>query len=351
MTTATTSSDKDTTTALQNDFAGLSVQRVADIAANAHNNDDNEEDDAPSELLPSFPSRGVGRHSSFGGPRGRMPPRRAQSLMSNMSRGGASGDFTPAMPGRSRGEPLRGVGRSNSLRAGNSGPLLSRARAGGAGSPRRAPPGRSVSTDSFGGLRGSQVNNVSIASNFDRKDRSVVRTTSGDSFVSMSSDMDGSCFTTDSINLRKTQLVADPLLDGNYYTDDYSCADHESVYGTMSTYTEDFDGYSEYGPEGMGGASGHYPRSVVSVGDLSFATMDSLGIQRLHLEKSRQQHQEANAEGGEGAGGRSRSDSFSTLASNDMIDDLGDLEGLVDDDDEDEEEETMKQVEAETPKE
>lgn len=43
---------------------------------------------------------------------------------------------------------------------------------------------------------------------------------------------DLSCFTMDSVNLRKTQLVADPILDdddGMTYTETDSYADHESV--------------------------------------------------------------------------------------------------------------------------
>jgi hypothetical protein len=60
------------------------------------------------------------------------------------------------------------------------------------------------------------------------------------------SDLD-SCFTMDdSVMLRKTQLVADPLLDGaSYVTDEISCAQHDDDDYSQATH------FSEYMPSGL----------------------------------------------------------------------------------------------------
>ena len=173
-------------------------------------------------------------------------------------------------------------------------------------------PGRSVSTDSLRGFRHDLVQNTPIASRdgmFDRKDRAIRRTRSGDDF-SVSSDLD-SCFTTDSINLRKSQLIADPI--EGYYNDLDSCADHESIYGTMS-YDNDFDGYSEYAAEEYR----TYQKSDLSVDDYSFCTMDSSRVNRMQV------HQVLDDVS------FLRSNSFSTLASGDGVD----LADISDDDEE-----------------
>lgn len=244
----------------------LTVQRVAEIAAAAHRPSeivaDEDDDDAHTDLLAFPPRHSLKRHGSLG-----IPPRRSQSLRVADHRGGVL--RTSSMH---RGEMLRGGAppQSSSSRNATLSNSLHRSR----GNFQRAPPGRSVSTDgSLRGMRRDQLANTSIASSFDHanKERGVLRTRSGDS---MGSDMDASCFTTDSINLRKTQLIADPVLEGGYNDFD-SCADHESIMDAMSYYEEDWDGYSEYLPVGRSDAA--------SVGDVSFCTLDSIRIRQLQI--------------------------------------------------------------------
>jgi hypothetical protein len=92
------------------------------------------------------------------------------------------------------------------------------------------------STNSLRAFRKEQLANTAIgdpkgdANNLQRMrgpGATVQRHESGDMSV-MTSDM--SCFTMDSVNLRKLQLVADPIEDGGaYYAGDDSFADHESI--------------------------------------------------------------------------------------------------------------------------
>jgi hypothetical protein len=143
---------------------------------------------------------------------------------------------------------------------------------------------------------------------FERKDRAVRRTRSGDE-LSIASDAD-SYFTTDSINLRKCQLIADPI--EGMYNDLDSCADHESIYGTMS-YDCDWDGYTEYAPDEYQ----TYPKSDMSVDEFSFCTLDSSRVNRMQVHPVL----------GDDVSFL-RSNSFSTLASGDGADpnDLSDQE-------------------------
>jgi len=269
---------------LDKDFGKLSVQNVAELAAAAHSSDgggggdasDNEnEQDAHTDLL-QFPP--VSRHTSFKSRMGglNVPPRRAQSMRADRTAmmGAAGADFTP--PGQtlrrshSQHKPHRGVGRASSGIGIPSG-SLSRNR-----SIRRAPPGRSVSTDgSLRGFRRDQLVNVSIQSRdrppFDRKEYGVMRTRSGDDLSSVCSGLD-SCFTTDSINLRKSQLIADPI--EGMYNDYDSCADHDTLCDTFSQYTTDFDGYTEHLPDGRGRSD-----------DSSFCTLESFQIRGASVDE------------------------------------------------------------------
>lgn len=137
----------------------------------------------------------------------------------------------------------RGLTRSTSLRADNSVPRAGVQRSGSSRltrtnssrAPRRAPPARTnsvESTNSLQSFRQSQINN-SAESHEDLERAKVQRNTSG---ISETGDL--SCYTMDSVNLRKSQLVADPILDDmTYQADEYSVAEHESI-SRCSTYTE-----------------------------------------------------------------------------------------------------------------
>jgi len=98
--------------------------------------------------------------------------------------------------------------------------------------PRRAPPSRTnslESTNSLQSYRQAQRNN----SGEEHERAKVERNTSG-----ISETGDFSCYTMDSVNLRKNQLVPDPILDDmTYNADEYSVAEHESI-SRCSTYTE-----------------------------------------------------------------------------------------------------------------
>jgi hypothetical protein len=309
--------DKTLAVSEEEEAISLTIQNIAEISAAAHNPPEEGEDDEPTDLL-SFPSS---RKPSF---------RRKGSITRSSSSSGAgiglmrSGldGVTPAPLSRSfsshQGDPRMGgarVTRNRSMRA-------------------RMAPGRSVSTDSLRGFRHDLVQNQSIASGrdmFDRKERAVRRTRSGDD-LSIASDVD-SCFTTDSINLRKCQLIADPI--EGMYNDLDSCADHESVYGTMS-YDCDFDGYSEYAPEEYR----TYQKSDASVDDFSFCTLDSSRVNRMQV----------NQVLGDDVSFL-RSNSFSTLASGDGADlnDISDDEEEIVDEDPSEKEEDQEEDRKQDP--
>jgi hypothetical protein len=115
------------------------------------------------------------------------------------------------------------------------------------------------------------------------------------SLISEGTDQ-GSLFTMDSVALRKTQLVADPIEEGTYCPDDMSFADHESVYTSQASDLNLMGGYDRYGLERQ--------ESAASI--LSFNTLDSLRFDdRLQLNGT----DETSANMG------SVSDSFGTLGS------------------------------------
>jgi hypothetical protein len=115
----------------------------------------------------------------------------------------------------------------------------------------RAAPNRTSSVDSTNSLRAfrrDQLTNSLIepmeASRIPGPGATLERHTSDMSLITTG---DLSCFTMDSVNLRKTQLVADPLEDATYNEMD-SCADHESISRASQ--------FSEYQASFKNGASG-----------------------------------------------------------------------------------------------
>lgn len=139
----------------------------------------------------------------------------------------------------------RGLTRSTSLRADSGLPRRGGVQRSGSSrltrtnssrnAPRRAPPSRTnsvESTNSMQAFRKSQQN-ISVEEQDELERSKVQRNTSG---ISETGDL--SCYTMDSVNLRKSQLVADPILDDmTYQADEYSVAEHESI-SRCSTYTE-----------------------------------------------------------------------------------------------------------------
>lgn len=334
-------------TGIEEDFEAMSVQRVAEIAASAHRSGDDEEqqeDDAHTDLLhfpvtkrPSFMTRKSGPLMNQMG-----APRRSQSM-----RAARSGDIggPTGLGSRSfhRTDPSLGIARVHSLRGPNTAGLTRHS-----GINRRAPPGRSVSNDSLRPYRRDLLANTSLENrdrfNLEQKEpiRSVDRTKSGDSFASFASDLD-SCFTTDSVSLRKHQLIADPLEDGDYtYDESCSYADHESIYGTLSMATQDFEAFNE----GIMPTMGPIRRtSGISIGEVTFGTKDSIKVRRHQL-PSQRNTEPANKHDDESC--RSRSNSCSSFDTTDIDfnevyleggDDTHDTtEDLIDDVDEKDEE-------------
>jgi len=196
-------------------------------------------------------------HRMAGAPDGPQMPSRKPSLQrvhsGSISRGGASGG---AIVGSSRpgSLPLRSQSmrssvrplaptkstdclasmRANSVqRAHTSRVLPVRANSSRIGAPRRAPPSRTSSVDSTNSLRAYRRDQIMNTPGMENREMVRLRGP-GATLERNTSDLtdmtngDLSCFTMDSVNLRKTQLVADPIEDGTYNDED-SCADHESV--------------------------------------------------------------------------------------------------------------------------
>ncbi|EEC43847.1 predicted protein [Phaeodactylum tricornutum CCAP 1055/1] len=103
----------------------------------------------------------------------------------------------------------------------------------------------------------------------------VQRNESANSLISVdtTSGMD-SCWTMDSVNLRKTQLIADPLEAGTYHSLDESFANHED---SMSNYSMNPSStlieYVEYRPA----------QGLTEYDGESVCTMEDLGLQNLDL--------------------------------------------------------------------
>ena len=121
------------------------------------------------------------------------------------------------------------------------------------------------------------------------KDRSrgVGRQASFDSTWSCDSDV-GSQLTTDSINLRKNQLIADPLEGG--YSEHGSVADHESMYDNMSQWSREYyDEILEFLPEDQPIFDKDYMVMVgggnpMEEGAVAYLTLDALKIRRPNVQ-------------------------------------------------------------------
>ena len=250
---------KEVQLALEEDQENLTVQMVAEIAAAAHRSGGatttTSDEDRLAELEDSLHRTSIsGSHSSMKRPSLRRKSsassklgytrpgiRRAQSMrvnvpqqksmrQSGISRGvglnrtkSTDLSYMPAMLSSSSSSsqaPPPGPGRRQVPQRSSS--MLGA----------RRPPSRSSSgADTLRVLRRDQQINTSIGRQ--ESNRSLLRGRSGtcadDSSVGTFSDMD-SCFTMDSINIRKSQLIADPLDNATYHEDDsYACHDDTSA--------------------------------------------------------------------------------------------------------------------------
>ena len=176
----------------------------------------------------------------------RGPPARSSSLMRNAVAPVRSSRGLPARANSMRAirplAPTKGTDAMASMRSvqrANSSRLLQRANST-RGPPRRGPPIRTSSEASTNSLRAyqrEQLANQSISSKINPGGMDRLRGPGGtlerhESDMSNFTNGDLSCFTMDSVNLRKTQLVADPILDDEddmAYNETDSYADHESV--------------------------------------------------------------------------------------------------------------------------
>lgn len=186
------------------------------------------------------PARGnLGRSSSM-----RDPQQPGELSRTPSRRGVTRSSSTRAAPSRgltrsnsSRAPPSRGLTRSNSTRLG--------------GVPRAGSVRGSKRLDGDSGLRPSTHSRNSLASSSGRDFQKVGRNISGISLDSTESGLE-SCFSRDSISVRKDQWVADPLDIVGSYHDEASFADHDTHYG-MSVMSGDDDSYgdiTEYLPPG-----------------------------------------------------------------------------------------------------
>lgn len=121
------------------------------------------------------------------------------------------------------------------------------------------------------------------------KERGVGRHASFDSTLSCASDLE-STFSTDSINLRKHQLIADPLDDdGVSYAPDDSVADHESMYDNMSQWSREYyDELLEFLPEDQPIFDKDYMVMVgggdpMQEGAVAYLTLDALQLRRPNM--------------------------------------------------------------------
>jgi len=279
----------------------LNVQMVAEMAAQAHRSEDAEEDvlhdlrDTFSRT-PSVSGRpSVRRNNSgkIGATRGRpKPPQRAQSM--NLPRAPQPSRSTDlsTMP-----TLLAGAGSSRSMLQR---PGVSRTNSH-SKTFRRAMPTRTAS-DSLRNMRKDKLVNTAL----ERKEstHSLMRASSDDKSVVTISDLE-SCFTMDSVNIRKNQMIADPLDAGTYHETD-SCANHDD---SISHWSEHMPTVAQDGNVG-GGGGGH--ESVAT-----FCTLDSLRLQRLQIHDVLDQACDISF----------FSQSFSTLNTADI-----DLDSIMDDD-------------------
>ncbi|GKY92992.1 hypothetical protein MPSEU_000267800 [Mayamaea pseudoterrestris] len=166
------------------------------------------------------------------------------------------------------------------------------------------------------------------------KDRSrgLNRQASFESTWSCDSEMDSQLTTADSINLRKNQLIADPL-DGGY-SEGCSVADHESMYDNMSQWSREYyDEILEFLPEDQPIFDKDYMVMVgggnpMEEGAVAYLTLDALKLRRPTLQVVTDQQCEVAALTARGGVSRDFSASSSSLASasetTEHLDDLDD---------------------------
>jgi hypothetical protein len=134
----------------------------------------------------------------------------------------------------------------------------------------RAKPARTAS-DSLRTMRRDQLVNTVL----ERKEstHSLLRGPDDKSVASFS-DLD-SCFTMDSVTMRKHQLIADPLDDGTYHEND-SFADHDDSVSHFSEYPAELRELARY-------ESGETLSHVGGESIATFCTLDSLRLRRLQI--------------------------------------------------------------------
>jgi hypothetical protein len=274
----------------------LNVQMVAEIAAEAHRTEASE-DDVLHDLRDSFARTAslskrptVRRKNSGQGGGGRpMAPRRAQSMhagnstelstMPTLLNQGNSRSFLQRPGGPSRtnssgrpGVPSRtnsnsGLQRSLPPRTSSSSGLPKRSQSSKGGFIRGTPV--RTASDSLRTMQKGQIVNTAL----ERKENSVdLLRGHDDKSVATFSDLD-SCFTMDSVTMRKHQLIADPLEDNTYREDD-SYADHD----------DSISHWSEHMPElqiTIGGGESSSQMGGESIA--TFCTLDSLRLRRLQI--------------------------------------------------------------------
>jgi hypothetical protein len=249
----------------------MTVHTVAGIAAEAHSNNSSSnnsrtneasEDDVLHDLRDSFARTAslskrpaLRRKNSGSQTRSRpMAPRRAQSMHAGQvrsvgrSRSSDGCDLSTMPTLLNQGNPRSTLQRPNAPPRTNSNSK----------SFQRAKPVRTAS-DSLRTMRRDQLVNTAL----ERKEStdSLLRGPD-DKSVATFSDLD-SCFTMDSVTMRKHQLIADPLDDGTYYEND-SVAEHD----------ESITHFSEHLPEMTSGEG----ESIAT-----FCTLDSLRLRRLQI--------------------------------------------------------------------
>lgn len=255
----------------------LTVQQVAEIAAAAHGlgKPDDSSSQAPPDRAMRLPTRTKSmRRSEQITPMPVLPERSQSMQITRPTRTSSSrkedGPLS-RMSGIRQPPPRTGSRR-----------LPSRTRSSDSGL--RRGPGRSKSGDA-GQLRGfvrdglrntdtppSMMRGVQRTKSGGGALRGVQRNNSNNSIITVdtSSGLD-SCFTMDSVNLRKSQLIADPLDAGTYHSCDDSYANHDDSMSTYSMNPQNMVEYVEYRPEY--GPSGNDGASVSTAGDLHLQDM------------------------------------------------------------------------------
>lgn len=307
------------------------VQIVADIAVETHKPDEGGEDVLHDlrdtfRRTPSLGSRPSIRRNNSGkmGRSRPTPPQRAKSMqqprslgpsrssdlstMPTLLRSGSTRTARPGLPRANSSSARPGVARTSSssgrpgvARTSSSSGRPGVSRTNSARGARRAMPTRTAS-DSLRNMRRDQIVNTPL----ERKEssQSLMRASGDDKSVCTISDLE-SCFTMDSVNIRKNQMIADPLEDGTYH-ETYSCAEHD----------DSLSHWSEHLPMAQDGVSQAGNESIAT-----FCTLDSLRLKRLNIN---------DVMGDQSCGDISFfSQSFSTLNTADL--DIESLMGMEDD--------------------